>query len=91
MTPIPDDIMRKARDLAHVGCGCEDVDEAEFSCEHFRKGYCLRAADHIARAFMDERQRCAAIVLKIHPHTNINTDLHKAREEIAAAILKGEA
>ena len=57
--PIPDEIMERARDLAHTGCGCDEV-EAQ-TCEHVRECLCERPATAIALAILAERLRCAAI------------------------------
>ena len=55
MTTIPDDIMKRARDLAYTGCGCDEV-EAQ-TCEHVRECLCDFQTTAIARALMAERER----------------------------------
>ncbi len=48
--------MEKARDLARVGCGCDDADEAEFSCEHFNVT-CQKQETAIATALREAEAR----------------------------------
>jgi len=74
MTEIPEDVMRLARDLDRVGCGCDEV-EAQV-CEHVRECLCDRQANAIARAIMarEAKARNEALEEAAKVADNFHTD-----------------
>ena len=101
MTTIPDDIMKRARDLAYTGCGCDEV-EAQ-TCGHVRECLCDFQTTAIALALMAERDRALEEAAEVvdehdgswhpkHPFPAQAVALDLKCEEIATAIraMKGK-